>query len=440
MARQTAGEPLPPHNTDAEQAVLGACLADRDAILRVAALLDARDFYLRAHSLIFRAMLDLYHERVPVDLITLVDELARRESVEEAGGEAYLAELIAATPTSVHAEYYAGIVRDHAVRRRLIAAGQEVVRIGFDTTPDPAEQLIQAEAAVQAASRGLMGGSTETLGEVVADYIATLDDGPPDFLRLGYHQLDERLGGLERGDVAIIAGRPSHGKSAFAFGAAMNVAVREKRVLVLSLEMTNRQLMHRALAFWTGIDSEKIRHRRLTPDEREIVREAHAQLDKLRLHMTKAWGDDISVVTNQIRAFHAARTLDLLVIDGLWLLRWAGARGNRVQEVGTISRTLKILAGELEVPILLCHQLNRAMLARGSKDQVPQLSDLRESGDVEQDADVVLFVHRPGMLDPTGETPKDYANIVVAKHRQGQAGFQVNMYFEERTQTFRDHR
>src|SRR5690606_39137785 len=121
------------------------------------------------------------------------------------------------------------------------------VRIGFDTTPDPAEQLIQAEAAVQAASRGLMAGSTETLGEVVADYIATLDDGPPDFLRLGYHQLDERLGGLERGDVAIIAGRPSHGKSAFAFGAAMNVAVREKRVLVLSLEMTNRQLMHRAL-------------------------------------------------------------------------------------------------------------------------------------------------------------------------------------------------
>lgn len=428
-----------PHDAAAERAVLGSCLIDRDAILPVAAILKPADFYRPAHVRLYNAILNLYHERTPTDTVTLLSYLSRIDRVDEIGGESYIGQLIAETPTSVHAAYYADIVQKAAVRRRMALGGGDIVRIAYDGSVEPDELLTRAEGIIQKAAAGITESSVETLGQAAERYVDHIDDGPPEFLTLGYRHLDERMGGLERGTVTVIAGRPSHGKSAFAFGAALNAGKRGKSVLVLSLEMSNEQLTHRALAYWSGIDSQKIRHRHFTDDERDIVRQSAQQLGDLPVALARTWGDDISIVTNQIRAYHAARRLDLLVIDGLWLLRWPGAKGNRVGEVGYISRQLKILSGELDAPILLVHQLNRAMLSRTGSDRTPQLSDLRESGDVEQDADGVIFIHRPGLLDSTGESARDYANIVVAKQRQGPV-FQVNMGFHETTQTFTDYR
>lgn len=421
-----------PGNLDAERSVLGSCLIDRDAILAIAPILTADDFQDRKHQRIYRAVMELYYDRVPVDLLTLVDRLG--SDVSGVGGEAYLAELINETPTSVHAAYYAGIVADHALRRRIIQAGQQIVRHGYDADMSIDELLIEAEAEVQGASRSRSSGLTESLGAVMERFSSTLADGPRQFTPYGYRRLDELIGGMEDGTVTIVAGRPSMGKTGFAFGTAMKLAQKQgKRVLMISLEMSNEQMVHRALAMWTGFDSRKIRARSFTEDEREIVAETAEHMHGWPLEFSRSWGADISQVLNQVRSFHAAKGIDLLIIDGLWLLEWPGAKGNRVQEVGKISRMIKLLAMELEIPVMLLHQLNRAMMARS--ERTPMLNDLRESGDVEQDADVVIFVHRPGLVDES--EPRDIAQIIVAKNRQGPVG-RLAMRFNETTTEFFD--
>lgn len=425
-----------PHNAESERAVLGSCLIDRDAILAVAPILVADDFQIRRHQTIYAAILDLYYAKVPADLVALVNKLASGGNLEDSGGELYLAELIDATPTSVHAEYYAGIVAEYAQRRRLIHAAQQIVRSGYDTSISVDDLVVQAESEIQQASENRSSGTTEPLGTALDRYVTSLDAGPRTFTTFGYRRLDDLLGGMEPGTVTIVAGRPSHGKTGFVFGTAMHVAGKlGKKALMVSLEMSNEQMVHRALAMRTGFDSRKLRARSFGAIEREIVSEAAEEIHAWPVEFSASWGAEITRVLNQIRSYHAARGIDVLIIDGLWLLEWSGAKGNRVQEVGKISRLLKLLAMDLNIPILLCHQLNRAMMAR--PDRTPMLNDLRESGDVEQDADVVIFVHRPGLVDDSGKTAKDFGQIIVAKNRQGPVG-RIPMRFNEITTQFID--
>lgn len=429
---------LEPHNLEAEQAVLGACLVDRDVIVHIAPTLAPEDFHRPAHRLIYRAIRDLYLRRVPADLVSMVEELTGRGELGAAGGESYLAELIAATPTSVHAGYYRDIVAEHAQRRRLIDAAREIVQAGYDTSLSVPDAIAQAEAVLTSATRGMASREVEALGDVVERYLARMDDGPARLTSFGYPKLDQIIGGMEDGDLTIIAARPSMGKTAFALGTAMhNAGKRGRTVAFVSLEMSAEKLLHRALSHQTGLDNRKIGFRGLSLNEHErwMVEEAGKALMDWPLHIDATGNGRIEQVLARVRSLHAEYGLDLLIIDGLWLLEWAGAKGNRVQEVGKISRMLKLLALELEIPIIALHQLNRASLHR--EDKIPVLSDLRESGDVEQDADLVVFIHRPHLLDPA--QPKHLANIILAKHRQGPIG-RVNMYFDERATRFYDSR
>ena len=431
----TTTERLQPHNLDAERAVLGACLCERDLIVELGDRVRPADFYQRSHRQIFEAMLDLAERETPADLVLLVDELRRRGDLEAVGGEPYLSELIVETPATVHAGYYAEVVADLAARRRMIDAGTAIVRTAYEEARSWQDLVAETEALLAQATRGgPLGDPIVTVGSVVEGLLAGLDQGAGRLTGLGYPRLDELIGGVEDGDLVVLAGRPSSGKTSFALGTARHVAKKlGRRVLFVSLETRADKLLHRLLSQETGIDSRKIGHRglRLEEFEREIVEEVSRQISSWPLVLDASGEGRIETVLSRTLGYHARQGLDLLIVDGLWLLEYAAARGDRVREVGKISRSLKLLAMKLGIPVIALHQLNRASLHR--RDPTPVLSDLRESGDVEQDADLVVFVHRPGLIDLA--TDSAITRVIVAKHRQGPIGT-ISMRFEPKTTSF----
>jgi replicative DNA helicase len=430
---------LPPHNMEAEQSVLGSLLIDRDAIIRIASYVKSSDFYRAAHGLIYEAIVTLYNKREPTDLITLVDELRRTGRLEDAGGESYLTELIAAVPTAVHVEYYGRIVERTATLRRLISAGTEIVDIGYTESMDIEQALDGAEKAIFAVSQKRSTRDFRSIGEILEEYFDRLDTlqqnkGAVVGVPTGFIDLDKLTGGLQRSDLIIIAARPAVGKSSLGLGFAFNAAVRfQKTVGLFVLEMSAEQIVQRMLSMETGIDSHRLRMGYIDDSEWSSVTRAFGRLAEANIFIDDTASANIMEVRSKARRLHAERGLDLLIIDYLQLMT-ASRADNRVQEISQISRALKGLARELDVPVVALAQLSRAVETRQS--HVPMLSDLRESGSIEQDADIVAFIYREDVYDQDTDR-KGIADLIIAKHRNGPIGT-VHLRFFDRTARFAD--
>ena len=407
---------------DAEEAVLGCVLINPDAYFEVAPFLRADDFYLHKHRWIWDVFIHLHDQRMPVDFITVTQELDNRRQLDEVGGAAYLTHLLNTVPTSLHAEAYGRIIQRDALRRRLLEAATSVAKLAYAEDRDINEVVNEAEAAVFAVSEQRQTKDILPIREVISAYfdqIKLLSERKGEILGVptGFVDLDRVLGGLQKSDLLIIAGRPGSGKTGFMLSVAKTAAqVHKKHVAVFSLEMSNEQLAQRLMAQETGIDSQRLRLGDVHDDEWPLFVEAASALSDATLFL-----DDTPALTPlQLRAkcrrLDQEYGLDLVVVDYLQLMQGEGRSENRVQEVSYISRNLKALARELNVPVLAGAQLSRAVEQRQEKR--PILSDLRESGSLEQDADIVMFIHRADLYEK--ETAKtNVADILVAKHRNG---------------------
>ena len=439
IAAQGVIERLPPHNLEAEQSVLGSLLIDRDAIIKVASFLKPEDFYLNANGLIYGAVLDLYNRREPTDMITLSDELTRRVQYDQAGGLAYLSSLLSAVPTAVHVEYYARIVERTATLRRLIDAGTQVVDIGFRDGIDTEEALDAAERAIFDVSQRRQTKDWTSMGEVLDKFFDQIDylqqhRGDVVGVATGYSDMDQMTGGLQRSDLIILAARPSMGKTSLALGIAYGAAVVHKRTVgIFSLEMSAEQLVQRILSMETGVDSHRLRLGQIDDNEWDRISRAFGRLSEAPIYVDDSSSSSIMDVRSKARRLQAEQGLDLIIVDYLQLM--SGRRtDNRVQEISEISRGLKGLARELNVPVVALSQLSRAVESRA--DHRPMLSDLRESGSIEQDADIVMFIYREDKYEEESEK-KGIAEIIIAKHRNGPVG-SVNLRFFDRTARFAD--
>ncbi len=435
----TSLDRLPPHNAEAEQSVLGSLLIDRDAIIKVAAFVKPDDFYHPANGTIYRAILDLYNRREPTDFITLSDELTRREKLDQVGGIAYLTALINAVPTAVHVEYYGRIVERTATLRRLIDAGTEIVGIGYREGVDTEDALDAAERAILDVSQKRQTKDFVSIADVLDRFFDQIDymqqhRGEVVGVATGYTDLDQLTGGLQRSDLIILAARPSMGKTSMALGMAYGAAVSHgKTVGIFSLEMSAEQLVQRLLSMETGVDSHRLRLGQIDDGEWDRISRAFGRLAEAGIYIDDAAGAGVMDVRSKARRLQAEHGLDLVVVDYLQLM--SGRRSeNRVQEISDISRGLKGLARELNVPVIALSQLSRAVESRA--DHRPMLSDLRESGSIEQDADIVMFIYREDKYEEDSEK-KGIAEIIVSKHRNGPVG-SINLRFFERTARFAD--
>lgn len=432
-------ERLPPHNLEAEQSVLGSLLIDRDAIIRVSSYLKPEDFYIAANTTIYRAIQELYNRREPTDFLTLSDELERQSMLDEVGGLGYLSSLINIVPTAVHVEYYARMVERTATLRRLIDAGTAIVGIGFQEGLDAEEALDSAEQALFTVSQRRQTKDFQKISEVLDRFFDQLDylqqnRGEVVGVPTGFTDLDKLTGGLQRSDLIILAARPSMGKSALALGMAYGAAVQHgKKVGFFALEMSAEQLVQRLLSTETGVDSHRLRLGQIDDREWDRISRAFGRLAEAQIFIDDGANASIMDVRSKARRLQAEQGLDLLIVDYLQLM--SGRRSdNRVQEIGDISRGLKGLARELNVPVVALSQLSRAVETRA--DHKPMLSDLRESGSIEQDADIVMFIYRDDKYDEESEK-KGIAELIVAKHRNGPVG-SINLRFFERTARFAD--
>ncbi|MEP7356190.1 MAG: replicative DNA helicase [Anaerolineales bacterium] len=411
-----------PHAVEAEEAVLGCVLINPDAYFEVSAFLRPDDFYLHKNRWIWNAFVSLHEQRLPIDTITVSEELERNTQLAEAGGTAYLTQLINSVPTSLHAEAYGRLVERESLRRRLIEAATEVAKLAYQEGRDIGEVVNDAEAAIFAVSERRLTKDLAPIREAISEYydrIKYLFEHRDELLGVptGFIDLDKLLGGLQQSDLLIIAGRPGSGKTGFMLNVAKNAALTyKKHVAVFSLEMSNDQLVQRLIAQETGIDSQRLRLGDIHDHEWPLFVQAANVLSDAQVFL-----DDTPALTpNQLRSkcrrLDQEYGLDLVIVDYLQLMQGDGRNENRVQEVSGISRALKQLARELNVPVLAGAQLSRAVEQR--TDKRPVLSDLRESGSLEQDSDIVMFIDRPDMY--AGEGAKtNIANIIVAKHRNG---------------------
>jgi replicative DNA helicase len=427
---------LPPHEIDAEQAVLGACLIDRETIISLSTRLEPSDFYRAAHQAIWAAMVALFERRVPIDLLLLAAELRDRGTLGDAGGEAYLAELIAATPTAVHAGYYAGRVREAAVRRRLLTAARAIGEAAMDRGLSIEEVTARSTEALTEAAMARMGTEYRAMAEIAERVFDALGQPAVRPIETGIYPLDRIIGGLRRGELTIVAARPSVGKTALAVQIANAVSLRGTPVGFLSLEMHEAGLASRFLALNSGVDMYAYQLAGGNEAETSAVMRAFAQLAERPLYISDAPDMSLSSVVGRARRMHAERGIAVLIVDYLQLVTVPSGQGrrrpeNRVQEMTLVSGEMKRLARELDVAVLALAQLSRAVERRTPPR--PILSDLRESGSLEQDGDVIVFIHRPDQYDTSAEA--GMAELIVAKHRNGPTGV-GRMRFRARTAEF----
>jgi replicative DNA helicase len=428
---------LPPQNLDSEQAVLGSILIDRDGIIEIADFLHPEDFYRQAHGKIFAAMLELFEHREPIDVVTVAEALERANELEAVGGAGYLSQLGNDTPTAVHVEQYGRIVERKAILRRLISAAGRIAAIGYEDGADIQESIDRSEAELFAVSQRRSNDGFSPLRALLHDAYDRLDylhthRGEIVGIASGFPDLDGLTTGFQASDLIVLAARPSVGKTSLALNIAEHAAVREgKTVGVFSLEMSKDQLVLRMLSSVAGIDSQRLRSGFL--EELDFARIAPAMQS---LSDAPMFIDDTPSITTmelrtKARRLQAEHGLDLLIVDYLQLMQGTSNNrdANRVQEVSEISRGLKSLARELKVPVLALSQLSRQPEMRESRE--PRLSDLRESGAIEQDADLVLFLWRerdkPG---EEGDTDGEVVNLRLAKHRNGPTG-EVKLWFKK---------
>lgn len=429
----SALERLPPQNLEAEQSVLGSLLIDRDAIIRVASMIRPDDFASAANGTIYRAILDLYNRREPTDFVTLSDELTRRTHLDQVGGIAYLSTLANAVPTAVHVEYYARIVERTATLRRLIDAGTEIVKIAYDDGVETEDALDAAERAIFNVTERRTTKDFVSIADVLDkffDQINYMDQHRGEMVGVatGFADMDQLTGGLQRSDLVIVAARPSVGKTALALGMAYGAAITHgKTVGIFSLEMSAEQLVTRLLSTETGVDTHRLRMGQINDGEWDRISRAFGRLAEANIFIDDTAAASIMDIRSKARRLQAEHGLDLLIIDYLQLMT-ARRSENRVQEISEISRGLKGLARELNVPVVALSQLSRAVETRS--DHRPMLSDLRESGSIEQDADIVMFIYREEVYEPETDK-KGIAEIIVAKHRNGPVGTVHLRYFNQ---------
>jgi replicative DNA helicase len=433
-----------PWSPEAEQAVLGAMLLDQDAALRAVELLEHSMFYREAHRRLFRAMVALTEQRAVIDHITLRDELLRRNELETAGGVEYLAELVDSVATPANLEHHAKIIREKAILRRLIEASTGIIQEAYDGRLGANELLDQAEGRIFRISQDRRQAGFTRIKEMLwptMERIETLQKSGKAITGVpsGFKDLDELTSGFQKSELIIVAARPSMGKTAFVLNIAAHAAAERNGVAVFSLEMSKDALVQRMLCAEARVDSQNVRRGRLKDQDFTQLARAAGWLQTCPI-----WIDDSPALTllemrSRSRRLKADNELGLVVVDYLQLMRSPEYAENRVQEISDISRSLKGLARELEVPVIALSQLSRASEQRGG-DRKPILSDLRDSGAIEQDADVVVFIHRPEMYakDPEErESTEGQAEIIVAKHRNGPTGH-LKLYFRKSCTRFED--
>ena len=427
-----------PHNVEAEQAVLGALLIDPDALYKVNTFLLPDDFYVERHHWIYEAILDLNERSEAVDLLTLCDELERRERLVDLGGAAYLTALINATPTALNIEHYGRIVERTSTLRRLIGAAGEIAALAYEDTDDVGETVDRAEQILFGVSQRRISRDMMPIRDVVSEYYDRVDylyqhKGETIGVPTGFRQLDKVLGGLQKSDLLIIAARPGMGKTSLMLSIAQNAARKyNQRVALFSLEMSAEQLVQRLISSETGIDSQRLRIGNLREDEWPTFIQATGALSETMIFIDDTPSISAMQVRTKARRLYAEYGLDLLIIDYLQLMQSDRRTENRVQEISFLSRALKGLARELNIPVLVASQLSRAVEQR--TDKRPMLSDLRESGSIEQDADIVMFIYRDDYYTPETEQP-NIAEVIISKHRNGPTGM-VPLFFRKELAQF----
>lgn len=425
----------PPQNAEAEASLLGAILIDGDAIVKVADAVSAADFFEARHQRIYEAMLDLYEKRSAIDVLTLSDKLRNSGYLDMVGGPSYLTELTNFVPTAAHAEQYADIVAQKAMRRRLISTAQELSSMGFDESLGLRDLIEEAETKLFSVSETQVKQNVISIEDILSESFERLDDLHKDKKSIrgiptGYKDMDDMLAGLQRSDLFVLAARPAMGKTAFVLNLAHNVAVKAKEpVLIYSLEMGKEQLVDRLLSMQSGVDAWALRTGNLTDQDFEKIGEAMGVLSEAPIYIDDTPGITVSDLRTKARRQSHKQPLGLIVVDYLQLMS-GGSRfsnsANRVQEISEISRGLKGVARELNVPLIALSQLSRSVESRSP--QIPQLADLRESGSIEQDADIVAFLYREDYYNPDSDR-KNILDVLIKKHRNGPVGG-IELFFD----------
>lgn len=418
---------IPPQNLDAEVSTLGALLLDSEAIMKVADTLSPVDFYRPEHAAIYEAMLVLFEKRIPIDLVTVSEELTNVKKLDEVGGAAKLSSLVSSVATATNISHYGNIVRQKAMLRRLIHAAGEIGELGYQEELDTEQVLDVAESTLFRVTQRFLKQNFISIRSILDDSFERLgmlakQDGSLRGIPTGFKSVDRILGGLQNSDLLIIAARPSMGKTTFVLNIAEHIAVEEKKIVgVFSLEMSKEQLVDKLISSIGRVDSWKLRNGQLSEDDMSNLIQAQAQLAEAPLFIDDAPMASVMEVRAKARRLQAEHGLDLVIIDYLQLMQGSiRHQDNRVQEVSEISRSLKALAKELNCPVIALSQLSRAVEARN--DKRPMLSDLRESGSIEQDADVVMFLYRDDYYNKNKEEHDHLVEVLVSKHRNGPTG------------------
>lgn len=421
---------VPPHSEEAEQSVLGALLIDKDAIVVVVGFLRPQHFYDERHGKIFEAILELYESHEPVDLVTLTEKLKKKKIYKEMGGAGYLSELANLVPTAAHAEHYARIVQEHFTKRELISAAAKITEIAFDETAVAKQVLDQAEQSIFSISQAHSRQNFIPVKDILTESFDRLDElhrqaGGLRGVPTGFADLDARLAGMQDSNLLILAARPGLGKTSLVLNIAQHLAVEKKMpVGIFSLEMSKEELVDRLLVAQGEIDAWRLKTGRLKDEDWTRLQEAMGELADAPLFIDDTPGINILEIRTKARKLQVEKNLKLLVVDYLQLIDPGRRFDSRVQEVSLVSQSLKNLARELRIPVLAVSQLSRAVESRGTK--VPQLADLRESGAIEQDADVVMFLYR---AEEEAERLNQFTiKLLIAKHRNGPTG-EIDLLF-----------
>lgn len=432
---------IPPQNIEAEQAVLGALLVDKDAMFKIAGSLSAEDFYRDDHRTIYSAMLELFEKRAPIDLVTISDELKKRKEFDQAGGATYLTYLANEVISSAHINQHAQIVAEKAILRRLISAATNIIEESFNEKEDIPVILDKSEQVLFAVSQKFTVDKFMPIKDILVDTFDRINElhenkGQLRGVPSGFRELDNLLAGFQKSDLVILAARPSMGKTTLALNIATHVASKEKiPVGIFSLEMSRDQLVDGLLTMEAGIDSWRLRTGNLNEDDFPRLNYAMGVLSESPIYIDDSPTLSVLEIRSKARKQQADSGLGLIIVDYLQLMESKNRQTNdfnRVQEVSDISRGLKALARELKVPVIALSQLSRAVEQR--PDKRPMLSDLRESGSIEQDADVVMFIYRDDYYEPDSEK-KGIAQILVRKHRNGPTG-EIDLFFHPEVRKF----
>lgn len=440
-------ERVPPQNIEAEQAVLGAMLIDKEAIAKATEVLSADDFYREAHRVIFSAMLELYNKNEAVDMVTVTEILKRDNKLEDIGGIAYITSLANVVLTAANVKYHAEIVAEKSVLRQLVRVSTEIAAMGYEANEDVGTLLDTAESRILEISNRKKKNDFTAINDILMDSVQSIErllqnKGGLTGLPAGFADLDKLTSGLHPSDFIILAARPSMGKTALALNIVQNVALRAHKVIggeprsvaFFSLEMSKEQLVNRMLCAEAGIDSQRLRVGEMHDEDWTHLWDACDTMSRAKIYIDDTAGITAMDMRSRARRLKAEHGLDLIVVDYLQLMQGSGKRnnsGDRQQEVSEISRSLKALARELDVPVLALSQLSRSVESRQVKR--PMLSDLRESGSLEQDADIVAFLYREDYYNP--ETENKHTELIIAKHRNGPVDT-VNLFFQKQFTKF----